>query len=115
MGQYDRMKKERRSEEGKKREGERGKLTLLLEFSRDKLVSEDPDVLGRGLSLEADLVLVRLKERKGKERKGKEGREMVSSAVSTFKSSERRAERIAREKLDEPASASFARRSERVR
>jgi hypothetical protein len=63
------MKKERRSEEGKKREGERGKLTLLLEFSRDKLVSGDPDVLGRGLSLEADLVLVRLKERKGKERK----------------------------------------------
>jgi hypothetical protein len=69
MGQYDRMKKERRSEEGKKREGERGKLTLLLEFSRDKLVSGDPDVLGRGHSLEADLVLVRLKERKGKERK----------------------------------------------
>jgi hypothetical protein len=108
MGQYDRMKKERRSEEGKKREGERGKLTLLLEFSRDKLVSGDPDVLGRGHSLEADLVLVRLKERKGKE-----GREMVSSAVSTFKSSERRAERIAREKLDEPASASIARRSRR--
>jgi hypothetical protein len=113
MGQYDRMERKRRRGEGKKREEERGKLTLLLESSRDKLVSGDPDVLGRGHSLEADFVLVRLKERKEKERKGKEGREMVSSAVSTFKSSERRAERIAREKLDEPASASFARRSRR--
>jgi hypothetical protein len=86
------MKKERRSEEGKKREGERGKLTLLLEFSRDKLVSEDPDVLGRGLSLEADLVLVRLKERKGKERKGKERKDEKWSARPSPHSSQANAE-----------------------
>jgi hypothetical protein len=71
MGQYDRMERKRRRGEGKKREEERGKLTLLLESSRDKLVSGDPDVLGRGHSLEADFVLVRLKERKEKERKGR--------------------------------------------